>query len=243
MTLRRLGASLTSRAMQQRLRHFASSTKARLLQGFFKTGPGEYGEGDRFLGVMVPHIRSIAKEYRDAPLSEVRKLLRSPWHEERLLALLILVGRFEAGSEVQRKAIYTLYLKSLRSINNWDLVDLTAPKIVGPFLEKRFRRPLYRMVRSENLWERRIAILATFHFIRLEDYDDALLLAETLLNDEEDLMHKAVGWMLREVGKRDEAVLKTFLRKHYHRMPRTMLRYAIERFPEATRKKYLHGTV
>lgn len=243
MTLRRLGASLSARAMQQRLRHFASATKARLLQRFFKTGPGEYGEGDRFLGVMVPYIRSVAKEYQDAPLSEVRKLLRSPWHEERLLALLILVSKFEAGNEVQRKTIYTLYLKSLRSINNWDLVDLTAPKIVGPFLEKRFRRPLYRMVRSGNLWERRIAVLATFHFIRQEDFADALLLAEALLNDEEDLMHKAVGWMLREIGKRDEAVLKAFLRKHYRRMPRTTLRYAIERFPEAKRKKYLLGTV
>ncbi len=242
MTLRRRGASLTSRAMQQRLRHFASPVKARLLQGFFKTGPGEYGEGDRFLGVMAPYIRSVAKEYKDAPLSEVRKLLRSPWHEERLLALLILVGKFEAGSDALRRMIYTLYLRNLRAINNWDLVDLTAPKIVGPFLEQRTRRPLYRMVRSENLWERRIAVLATFHFIRQDDFRDALLLAEALLNDEEDLMHKAAGWMLREVGKRDLEVLKGFLRKHYRRMPRTMLRYAIERFPEAKRRTYLLGT-
>jgi 3-methyladenine DNA glycosylase AlkD len=229
--------------MQQRLRHFASATKARLLQGFFKTGPGEYGEGDRFLGVMVPYIRSVAKEYQDAPLPEVRKLLRSPWHEARLLALLILVRKFEGGNEALRKTIYTLYLKSIRSVNNWDLVDLTAPKIVGPFLEKRFRKPLYRMVRSDDLWERRIAILATFHFIRQDDFEDALQLAEALLDDEEDLMHKAVGWMLREVGKRDEAVLKGFLRKHYRHMPRTMLRYAIERFPEGERQKYLKGNV
>jgi 3-methyladenine DNA glycosylase AlkD len=228
--------------MQKRLRHFASPVKARLLQRFFKTGPGEYGEGDRFLGVMVPYIRSVSKEYQDAPLIEVRKLLRSPWHEDRLLALLILVRRFEQGSDVQRKGIYTLYFKSIRYINNWDLVDLSAPRIVGPFFEKRFRGPLYRMVRSENLWERRIAVLAAFHFIRLEEFDDALLLAEALMDDEEDLMHKAVGWMLREIGKRDDAVLKTFLRKHYRHMPRTMLRYAIERFPEAKRKKYLNGT-
>ena len=243
MTLRRLGASLSSRAMQQRLRHFASAEKARVLQGFFKTGPGEYGEGDRFLGVVVPHIRSVSKEYQDAPLPEVRKLLRSPWHEERLLALLLLVRKFEGGNEVLRKTIYTFYLKSIRFINNWDLVDLTAPKIVGPFLEKRFRRPLYRMVRSDNLWERRIAILATFSFIRQDDFEDALILAEALLEDKEDLMHKAVGWMLREIGKRDEAVLRSFLRKHYRRMPRTMLRYAIERFPESKRKKYLNGMI
>ena len=242
MTLRRLGASLSARAMQQRLRHFASPVKARLLQRFFKTGPGEYGEGDRFLGVMVPHIRSVAKEYQDAPLPEVRKLMRSPWHEERLLALLIVVRKFEGGNEILRKTLYTFYVKSIRYVNNWDLVDLSAPKIVGPFLEKRFRRPLYRMVRSENLWERRIAILATSHFIRQDDFEDALQLSEALLEDQEDLMHKAVGWMLREVGKRDEAVLKAFLRKHYRHMPRTMLRYAIERFPEAKRKKYLEGT-
>lgn len=241
MTLRRLGASLTSRAMQKRLRHFASATKAKLLQRFFKTGPGEYGEGDRFLGVMVPYIRSVAKEYHEAPLTEVRKLLRSPWHEERLLALLILVRKFEGGSESLQKTIYELYLKNVRHVNNWDLVDLTAPKIVGPYLEKRFRRPLYRMARSKDLWERRIAVLATFHFIRNNDFTDALLLAESLLTDAEDLMHKAVGWMLREVGKRDEAVLKAFLKKQYRRMPRTMLRYAIERFPETTRKKYLEG--
>ena len=243
MTLRRLGASLSSRAMQQRLRHFASAEKARVLQGFFKTGPGEYGEGDRFLGVVVPHIRSVSKEYQDAPLPDVRKLLRSPWHEERLLALLLLVRKFEGGNEVLRKTIYTFYLKSIRFINNWDLVDLTAPKIVGPFLEKRFRRPLYRMVRSDNLWERRIAILATFSFIRQDDFEDALILAEALLEDKEDLMHKAVGWMLREIGKRDEAVLRSFLRKHYRLMPRTMLRYAIERFPESKRKKYLNGMI
>ena len=243
MTLRRLGASLSARAMQQRLRHFASPVKARLLQRFFKTGPGEYGEGDRFLGVMVPHARSVAKEYQDAPLPEVRKLLRSPWHEERLLALLVLVRKFEGGNDALRKTLYTFYLKSARFVNNWDLVDLTAPKIVGPFLEKRFRRPLYRMVKSDNMWERRIAILATFHFIRQDDFEDTLLLSEALLDDEEDLMHKAVGWMLREVGKRDEPVLKAFLRKHYCRIPRTTLRYAIERFPEGERQKFLKGAI
>jgi len=234
---------MTAQKIQKRLRRFATKEKAEVLQRFFKTGPGQYGEGDRFLGVMVPNIRRVVQEFRDAPLPEVVELIRSPWHEERVLALLILVDQFERGDEALRKKIYSLYLKNTRSINNWDLVDLSAPKIVGPYLDGGSRALLYRFVRSKNLWERRIAILATFPYIRKGDFADALSLSEKLLADEEDLMRKAVGWMLREVGKKDVTVLEGFLKKHHRRMPRTALRYAIERFPEAKRKKYLKGIV
>ena len=234
---------MTLTRIQQRLRQRATKEKADVLQRFFKTGPGQYGEGDKFLGVMVPNIRAVVKEFRDIPLSEVETLLRSPWHEERLCALLLLVHQFEKGDDGQRKRIYTLYLRSTRYINNWDLVDLSAPKIVGAFLDGGSRSLLYRFVRSKSLWERRIAILATFHAIRKGDFTDALALSERLFGDDEDLMHKAVGWMLREVGKKDVSVLEGFLRKHHHRMPRTALRYAIERFPEAKRQRYLNGSV
>ena len=244
--LPRSGASprrATAGVLSARLRSFASREKASLLQRFFKTGPGQYGEGDRFLGVMVPQVRQVVKEHHDAPLAEVRKLLRSPWHEERLLALLILVGQFEHGDDVIRSTICALYLRNTRSINNWDLVDLSAPKIIGPYLDGGSREPLYRLVRSKMLWERRIAIIATFPYIRKGDFADALALSEILLGDDQDLMHKAVGWMLREVGKKDVAVLEGFLKRHHRNMPRTTLRYAIERFPEAKRKRYLAGTV
>lgn len=233
--------AMTSQKIQTYLRQFASKDKARLLQGFFKTGPGQYGEGDLFLGVMAPNIRRTVKEFANAPLAEVLKLLGSSIHEERLLALLLMVLKFEKGDEKTRKRIYTLYLKNTKYINNWDLVDLSAPKIVGPYLDGGSRSLLYRFARSKDLWERRIAILATFPYIRKSDFTDALALAEMLLDDDHDLMHKAVGWMLREVGKKDVAVLEGFLRKHHRRMPRTALRYAIERFPEAKRKRYLNG--
>jgi len=234
---------MTEQKIKKYLRQFASKEKAKLLQGFFKTGPGQYGEGDIFLGVMVPNIRLTVKEFADAPLPEVLKLLRSHYHEERLLALLLLVRKFEKGDEVVRKRIYALYLKNRSYINNWDLVDLSAPRIVGPYLDGGSRSLLYRFVKSKNLWERRIAILATAHFIRQSDFVDVLALAEALLDDDQDLMHKAVGWMLREVGKKDVAVLEGFLRKHYDRMPRTALRYSIERFPEAKRQKYLRNEI
>jgi len=234
---------MTSIRIQRSLRRFATKEKAVGLQRFFKTGLGQYGEGDKFLGVMVPDIRKVVKEFRDLPLAETEKLLQSSWHEERLCALLLLVGQFERGDEVERKKVYSLYLRNTRYINNWDLVDLSAPKIVGPYLDGGSRSLLYRFVRSGNLWERRIAILATFHYIKNGEFTDSLALAEKLLGDDHDLMHKAVGWMLREVGKKDVAVLEGFLKKHRHRMPRTTLRYAIERFPEARRKKYLKGNV
>jgi 3-methyladenine DNA glycosylase AlkD len=234
---------MTVQKIQRRLRRFAMKEKAAVLQRFFKTGPGQYGEGDKFLGVMVPNIRLVVKEFRDAPLPEVNKLLRSAWHEERVLALLILVDQFERGDGALRKKIYQLYVENTRFINNWDLVDLSAPKIVGPYLDGGSRALLFRFVRSKNLWERRIAVLATFPYIRKADFVDALSIAEKLLADDEDLMHKAVGWMLREVGKKDVAVLEGFLKKHHRMMPRTALRYAIERLPESKRKKYLAGTV
>jgi 3-methyladenine DNA glycosylase AlkD len=234
---------MTSGQIKIRLRSFASKEKAALLQRFFKTGPGQYGEGDKFLGVMVPSIRQVVKECRDSPLAEVVKLMRSPWHEERVCALLILVDKFEQSDEALRKKIYSLYLENTRYINNWDLVDLSAPKIVGPYLDGGSRALLYRLVRSKSLWERRIAILATFPYIRKGDFADALSISEKLLADDVDLMHKAVGWMLREVGKKDVTVLEGFLKKHHRNMPRTALRYAIERFPEAKRKKYLRNEI
>jgi 3-methyladenine DNA glycosylase AlkD len=208
---------------------------------YFKTGPGQYGEGDRFLGVMVPQTRRVAREFRDLPLAGVVELLRSPWHEERRCALLLLVRRFERGDDDERKELFDLYLGSTAHIDSWDLVDLSAPRIVGAWLQDRSRAPLYRLARSRRLWERRIAILATAHFIARSDFADALALSELLLDDDQDLMHKAVGWMLREVGKRDVGVLEAFLEAHRSRMPRTALRYAIERFPEAKRRRFLRG--
>jgi 3-methyladenine DNA glycosylase AlkD len=227
--------------LRSRLRAFGSKEKAAQLMRYFKTGPGQYGEGDRFLGVMVPQTRRVAREFRDLPLPEVVELLRSPWHEERLCALLLLVGRFERGDAAARREIFDLYLGSTATINSWDLVDLSAHRIVGAWLEDRSRAPLYRLARSKRLWERRIAIIATARFIARADFADTLALSELLLDDEHDLMHKAVGWMLREVGKRDVRVLEAFLEAHRARMPRTALRYAIERLPEAKRQGFLRG--
>lgn len=229
--------------IKKRLRSYASREKAKVLQGFFKTGPGEYGEGDIFLGVVVPDIRRVSKEFSGTPLYEVARLLASAVHEERLLAVLMLVQTFTKGDDDAKKKVYDLYLNNTRYINNWDLVDLSAPNIVGNYLMDKSRRPLYKLARSHDLWERRIAILFTFSFIKQNDHRDALKIASMLLNDEHDLIHKAGGWMLREVGKRDLATEERFLKQYYRKMPRTMLRYAIERFPEGKRKKYLNGKV
>lgn len=225
-----------------KLRALASPETAAILQRFFKTGPGQYGEGDVFLGIKVPPLRALAKRYQDAKLDVVSDLLTSRYHEERLFALLLLVQLYQNGTDTEQSAAYELYLNNTQRINNWDLVDISAPHIVGRHLESRPRKVLHQLARSPSLWERRIAILATFHFIRLNDFNDTLRIAESLLHDEHDLMHKAVGWMLREVGKRDLAAAEGFLQKHYHGMPRTMLRYAIERFPEQRRRQYLNGT-
>jgi 3-methyladenine DNA glycosylase AlkD len=231
-------------AIRARLRGLANLTIAAHSARFFKSGPGEYGAGDRFLGIRVPDVRRIAREFRAAPLGAALALLRSPLHEERLLALVLLVERFERGEESERARIYAQFRKHTpRYVNNWDLVDSAAYQIVGAYLEARDRGPLYELARSPSLWERRVAIIATFGYIKKGAFDDALGLAKILLGDGEDLIHKAVGWMLREVGNRDRAVLERFLREHYAAMPRTMLRYAIEKLSDRRRLAYLRGTV
>ncbi|MDO8990427.1 MAG: DNA alkylation repair protein [Sideroxyarcus sp.] len=230
-------------AISKQLRALASPETAAILQRFFKTAPGQYGAGDIFLGIKVPPLRALAKQHREAGLDTIAALLDSPYHEERLFALLLLMQLYQQADDKSRTAAYKLYLGNTHRINNWDLVDVSAPHIVGRHLQDRPRKILRNLARSDSLWEKRIAILSTLHFIRQNDFGDTLRIAETLLHDEHDLMHKAVGWMLREVGKRDLAAEENFLKQHYRDMPRTMLRYAIERFPEPKRKKYLHGKV
>ncbi|MCG6970139.1 MAG: DNA alkylation repair protein [Gammaproteobacteria bacterium] len=220
-----------------------NTDKARQLQKYFRTGPGEYGHGDVFLGITVPQIRKMVKQCGALSRQEILELLQSQYHEERLLALLILVARFNQGDEKQQKSIYRLYLKHKNSINNWDLVDLSAPNIVGTYLLNHERGELYTLARSKRLWDRRIAILATLAFIKHGQFADTLNIAEILLQDKEDLIHKAVGWMLRETGKHNLDVEEAFLQTHYQRMPRTMLRYAIEKFTENRRQQYLKGKV
>jgi len=210
---------------------------------FFKTGPGEYGEGDVFLGIRVPVTRKVARKFRELPFEQVLQLLQSKYHEERLLALFMLVALFKKGDDKEQKSIYDAYLGHTDTINNWDLVDGSAHQIVGGYLFERDRKRLYQLAKSKSLWERRISMIATYTFIKKDDFEDTLRLSEILLTDEEDLMHKAVGWMLREVGNRQLEVEEKFLRKHYKKMPRTMLRYAIEKFEEKKRKGYLHGKV
>jgi 3-methyladenine DNA glycosylase AlkD len=225
--------------LKRDLRRHASARKAAVLQRFFKTGPGEYGEGDRFLGVVVPDIRAVARRFRGMPIPAFVPLLKSPFHEERLLGLLMLVDRYERGNDREKARACRCYRAHLPYINNWDLVDLTAPNIVGAHLERRNKAFLFVWARSDSLWKRRIAVLATFHYIRQGRFGETLRLARMLLDDPEDLIHKATGWMLREIGKRDVRVLEAFLRRHARRMPRTMLRYAIERLPERTRRTYM----
>ena len=215
----------------------ANSEKAKILQGFFKTGKGEYGEGDIFLGITVPQSRKIAKKYSSLQLKEISLLLQSKVHEERLIALLILVEKYNKAQD--KNQIFDFYLKNTKYINNWDLVDLTADKIMGNFLLNKSREVLYNLAKSDNLWERRIAIISTFHFIKNNQFNETLKIAEILLKDDHDIIHKAVGWMLREIGKRDLSILESFLKKYYNRMPRTALRYAIEKFPEDKRQAYL----
>lgn len=225
-----------------RLQKLGNEQKAQFLKRFFKTGPGQYGEGDIFLGIRVPELRALANEYRHLTHREVPPLLRSPLHEERLFALLVLARTFSKGTEAVRAQIYELYMANTAYINNWDLVDLSAPQIVGAFLADRSKQPLYDFAGSSSLWERRIAVLATFHFIRSGKFSETLKIVKMLLADKEDLIHKAAGWMLREIGKRDLECEEVFLREHCRGMPRTMLRYAIERFPESRRRMYLDGS-
>ena len=232
---------MTLTEIRAELHRRANPAKAKVLQRFFKTGPGEYGEGDKFIGITVPELREVVAQAWQIDERVVLSLLRSPIHEERLLALLIWVKQFARGGLAERERIYHAYLQHTRWINNWDLVDSSARDIVGAWLVDKDRSVLYQLVKSTSLWERRIAIIATFHFIRTKDFKDTLALSELLLTDEEDLMHKAVGWMLREVGKRDVAAMESFLIRHQARMPRTMLRYAIEKLPEKQRQEYLRG--
>jgi 3-methyladenine DNA glycosylase AlkD len=233
--------------LKKDLEKAADPEKAKLLQRFFKTGKGEYGEGDVFLGIVVPKQREVAKKYQDIELSEMSHLLSSEIHEFRLVALLILTYKLKNKHITiqEKEKIFHFYLKNAQkgNINNWDLVDLSAPNIVGTHLLDKDRKILYKLAKSNNLWEKRISVLATFMFIKYKDYKDSLKIAELLLEDKHDLMHKAVGWMLREIGKRDTKEEEKFLKKHYKKMPRTMLRYAIEKFPENKRQAYLNGKI
>jgi 3-methyladenine DNA glycosylase AlkD len=230
---------MTAQDLQTQLRSLANPQDAAFLARFFKTGPGEYGEGDVFLGIRVPVVRKVVKPFKDLPLCEIETLLRSEIHEERLAALVILVLQAAKADAATRKRLCDFYLANTRWINNWDLVDVSAPQVVGAHLADKGRKTLCRLARSSWLWDRRIAILATLHFIRQGEFADTLEIAAMLLADREDLIHKAAGWMLREVGKRDQTVLEGFLNEHHARMPRTMLRYAIEKFPEKKRQAYL----
>jgi 3-methyladenine DNA glycosylase AlkD len=226
-----------------RLHVLGDRERAQILQRFFKTSPGEYGEGDIFVGLRVPEVRKLAKEYQMTAISEIIQLLQSPIHEARLLALIILVRAYMRGDDSIQNRIYNLYIKNTRFINNWDLVDISAEHIVGSYLKYRSRSPLHSLAVSNLLWDRRISIMATFHYIKRGEFAETLRIAELLLRDPEDLIHKAVGWMLREIGKRDHLAEEEFLKAHYKTMPRTMLRYAIEKFPEKLRQQYLRGEI
>jgi 3-methyladenine DNA glycosylase AlkD len=233
--------SIQAQQIIDHLQSLGNPEAAAHAQGFFKTGKGEYGEGDQFLGIRVPVIRQCVRQYRQVGLAETLELLSSPLHEARLLALLMLVDRYQRGTEADRLTIFSAYLEHVNCINNWDLVDCSAEHIVGAQLLAGDRALLYRLAKSKSLWDRRIAMLSTFHFIKRGDFTDTLAIAELLLHDREDLLHKAAGWMLREVGKRNLPAEQDFLRQHCREMPRTMLRYAIEKFPEPDRQAYLRG--
>ena len=225
--------------IKDELRKCADPEKAKILSGFFKTGKGQYGEGDLFLGITVPEQRRIAKQYSDITLEEVQALLSGSMHEYRLVALLILIGKYRKSDEEGKREIFEFYLDHTKHINNWDLVDLSAGCILGEYLGDKDRSILYKLAKSDNLWERRIAVISTFTFIKNNRFEDTLRISEMLLNDTHDLIHKAVGWMLREVGKRDLRAEEGFLKKHYQKMPRAMLRYAIERFGDEKKRYYL----
>jgi 3-methyladenine DNA glycosylase AlkD len=229
----------TPREVRECLRTLGSPEGAAAAQRFFKTGPGQYAEGDVFLGLRAADMHRLAKVYSNLPVKALRTLLCSRIHEERMLVLLILVRRVVRADEATKRRVYELYLDHTQYINNWDLVDASAREIIGGYLIDKARAPLDRLAVSESLWERRISIVATHYFIRQHDFADALRIAERLLHDREDLIHKAVGWMLREVGKKSQPTLESFLRRHIEQMPRTTLRYAIERFPEEVRRSYL----
>lgn len=233
---------MTAEVIIESLRSLGSPEKARHLSRFFKTSPGDYGEGDQFLGVIVPHTRLVAKANKETSYEELQKLIDMPWHEARLCALLILVLRYKSRktSVSERELIYHFYMKNARRCNNWDLVDLSCRDIVGEYLVDKDRSVLYEWADSENLWEQRIAIVSTWAFIHRSDFKDTLAIATLLFGSKQDLIHKAVGWMLREVEKKDRATLTDFLEENISRMPRTTLRYAIEHYPENERFEFLH---
>ncbi|WDE04299.1 DNA alkylation repair protein [Thalassomonas viridans] len=234
---------MSYQSISEHLTALANPEIAAHSQGFFKTAKGEYGYGDKFLGIRVPVLRQQVKHFKKTSLATAEQVLSSPYHEIRLFALLLLVYRFQRADEAEREAIYHLYLKNTQHINNWDLVDSSAHVIVGGYLLDRDKAPLTQLAQSNILWERRIAIIATLHFIKHGQYTPTLTIAELLLTDSHDLIHKAVGWMLRELGKRKLALEQEFLQQHYKNMPRTMLRYSIEKFSKAERDRYLRGLV
>lgn len=236
-----MASIMSIETLYEALEHLSDEKIARHSEKFFQTGEGGYGAGDQFLGIRVPPLRKLAKTYAGLPTSETIRLLTSPFHEQRLLALFILIGRYKNSGQKIRAQICDIYLSHTDFINNWDLVDASAEHIVGASLWEKDRKPIYDLARSGMLWERRIAVVSTFYFIRRNDFADTLKISEMLLSDAHDLIHKAVGWMLREVGKRDVAAEEAFLGKHYADMPRTMLRYAIEKFTGDRRKAYLQG--
>ncbi len=227
------------------LNNLKNPAKAKILQGFFKTAKGQYGEGDIFLGITVPDQRKIAtKYYKQTPLNDLKPLLESPIHEHRLTAAIILVTKYEKTTDpTEQEKIANFYIKNRKGLNNWDIIDVTAPKILGPHFINKDKSLLYKFANSKNLWEKRISIITTFYFIKNHQFTDALNLAKILLHDSHDLIHKAVGWMLREIGKRDQQTEENFLKKHYKTMPRTTLRYAIEKFDEPLRQKYLKSKI
>ena len=229
--------------LKKSIKDSSDKKQSEILQRFFKTGPGEYGEDDVFLGIKVPVLRKIAKENIDVKLNEIVLLLNSAFHEERLVALFIMVQKYLKAGQEEKEKIFNTYIKNIKKINNWDLVDLSAPLIVGAYLFDKDKTILFNYAKSKNLWEKRIAILSSFYFIKQGMFDVTLRLSKSLLNDTHDLIHKAVGWMLREIGKRDLRTEEDFLIKHYKNMPRTMLRYAIEKFPETKRQLYLKGKI
>lgn len=229
--------------LKKKIRLIADKEIVETSKWFFKTGKGEYGEGDKFIGLKVPTQRKLAREFKELTLADLAQLLKSSVHEERLISLFILVDKYSKANEKTKKDIFKFYLKNRKGINNWDLVDISAPKILGKHLLKKDKTILFKFAVSKNLWERRIAILSTLEFIRNGDFKTTLQLCKILLNDEHDLIHKAVGWMLREIGKKDIESEEKFLKASYKKMPRTVLRYAIEKFPETKRKKYLQGKI
>ncbi|MFZ0454278.1 MAG: DNA alkylation repair protein [Ignavibacteriaceae bacterium] len=227
--------------LKQTVKNNSNKQQAIILQRFFKTGKGEYGEGDVFAGIKVPLSRKIANDFKDLDFTDLQKVIQSKIHEERLITLFILIAKYKNSDDAVREKLFNFYLKNIRYVNNWDLVDLSAEKIIGAYLIDKDKRLLFDLVKSNNIWERRIAIMSTFCFIKANQFAAALKISELLLKDKHDLIHKASGWMLREIGKRDIQAEEVFLQKYYKNMPRTMLRYAIEKFPEKKRLNYLKG--